>query len=449
MRLISFISRLFPWRKKEERKAEPRTGRYRAEWEEELKRKEEKLEEKARELSREREELEKEKEETEELRSSLSGKLEKMAGLTKKEAQETLLSQLEKELTAEKAKKIKEAEEKVKQEAARRARKILVSAMEQAATDYVSEATVSQVRLPHEDIKGKVIGREGRNIKALERETGVDVEVDETSEVKLSSFDSERRAVAKEALERLIKEGRINPPQIEKAVGEARKNFGKKLREKGEELALKAGVHDLPPKILEYLGKLHYRTSYGQNQAQHTLEVVNLAVFLAEEVGARVDLIRKAALLHDIGKVVGGREGSHVEKGKRLLRKFRFDPELIHTAMAHHRDEPFQNLEAALVYIADAISSARPGARKEDYETYTQRIEKLEKVAQDFSGVKDAFAFAAGREVEVLVRPEEISDDQAVVLARKIARRIEKEATYPGTVEVNVIREVRASETAR
>ena len=420
--------------------------------EERFNRREEGLEKRSEALEKRERRLASKEEVVEEKKEQLETELEKRAALTKEEARENLLSSLKEDLVSERARIIKEAEEEVEAEADEKAREILVSAMESSATDYVSEATVSAVKLPSEDMKGRIIGREGRNIKALERATGVDFEIDETpEEVRLSSFDPLRREVAKRALERLIADGRIQPARIEETVARVKEGLGREIRKAGKDLAYQAGVSGLPSGIFDLLGRLKFRTSYGQNQAEHTLEVVNLAQALAREVGAREDLVAKAALLHDIGKVrtVEEERGSHVDLGRAILKKFRFDDELIHTAMAHHRDEKFKNIEAALVYIADAISGARPGARFEDYETYIQRIEQIEDIAKSFPGVDEAFAISAGREVRVLVKPEEISDSEAVVLAHDIAEKVSSEATYPGTVKVNVIRELRASEVAK
>ncbi len=420
--------------------------------EERLDKKEGKLEEREVGLREKRERLERVEEKLEKKKKQLDEELEKRASLTKKEAEEKLLKSWEDSLTAKKARMVKEAVEKAELEAEDKAREVLVSAMESAATDYVTETTVSHVDLPTDSMKGRIIGKEGRNINAFEKVTGVDLEVDETpKEVRISSFDPIRRLVAKRSLEKLIADGRIQPSRIEEIVLQVEKDLEKDLRKFGKELAYKAGVADLPAGLLSLLGKLKFRTSYGQNQAEHTLEVVNLAKALAREVGAREDLAAKAALLHDIGKVrtVEEGKGSHVELGKKVLKKFGVGEELIHTAMAHHRDEQFRNIEAALVYVADAISGARPGARLDDYDSYVERIDQLEEIAGGFSGVSEAYAISAGREVRVLVSPDEISDDEAAVLAHDIAAKIEEEATYPGTVKVNVIRETRASDVAK
>ncbi|MEA2020254.1 MAG: ribonuclease Y [Patescibacteria group bacterium] len=413
--------------------------------EERLREQEEKLRERERGLQRVKGKIEKDQQ-------KLEQELEKRASLTRKEAEKLLLKNLEESLVSQKARIIKEAQEQAKLEAEEKAKEILVSAMESVATEYVPEATVSKVELPSESMKGRIIGKEGRNIRAFERVAGVDIEIDETpKEVRISSFNPIRREIAKRSLEKLIADGRIQPARIEETVERVQKALARELRKTGKDLAYKAGVTQLPAEILTLLGKLKYRTSYGQNQAKHTLEVVNLGKALAREVGAREDLVAKATLLHDIGKVKTVEEGagSHVELGRKILKAHGFSEEVIHAAMAHHRDEAFRSLEAVLVYIADAISGARPGARLEDYDSYIERIEKLEETAKEFEGVKDSFAISAGREIRVLVEPEQISDEEAVVLAHEIAEKIEKDATYPGTVKVNVIRELRASDIAK
>ncbi len=420
--------------------------------EERLSRREESLEQRAGVLEKRESRLSEKESSLEKDKVRLGQELERRAGLTKKEAGERLLKSLSEELVSDRARLLKEADEQVGIEVDERAREALVSAMVRSATDYVPETTVSRVTLPSEDTKGRIIGREGRNIKALEEATGVDFDIDETpQEVRISSFDPLRREVARRTLELLVADGRIQPTRIEETVSRVKQGLGREVRQRGKDLAYRAGVADLPGEALDLLGKLTFRTSYGQNQAEHTLEVVNLAKALAQEVGAREGLVAKAALLHDIGKVrtVEEGEGSHIELGRVILKRLKFSDELIHTALAHHRDEEFQNIEAALVYIADAISGSRPGARFEDYEKYTQRIVQLEEVAKGFAGVREAYAISAGREVRVLVEPEQVSDNEAKVLAHDIAAKIQVEATYPGTVKVNVIREVRVSETAK
>ncbi len=410
------------------------------------------LEERAEDLNEREDKLRNKENEIEELRQEYLQKLETTASLTQEEAKQQLLKELEQDLTSEMAAKMKEAEEHARSEAKKRAKEIIVEAIQRGATDYIGETTTSIIKLPNEDMKGRIIGREGRNVKALEKATGVDYEIDETpEEIRISSLDPVRREVAKIATEQLIADGRIHPAHIEETVERARKEIEEESLETGRDVAYKVGVPDLPPNILKLIGKLKYRTSYGQNQLEHTLEVVNIAKALAEDVGADVKLTAVAALLHDIGKVktVEEGQGSHTETGRRLLKKGNFDEEIIHAAMAHHKDEEFKSVEAALVYVADAISGARPGARREDYEAYINRITTLEDIAQSFEGVTETYALSAGREVRVIVKPETINDEEAVVLSHKIAEKIEQEATYPGTVRVNVIREVRAEEVAR
>lgn len=410
------------------------------------------LEARAEDLNEREDKLREKENQIEELRQKYIQKLESTSSLTQEEAKQQLLKELEQKLTGEMAAKIKEAEKQARSEAKKRAKKIIVEAIQRGATDYIGETTTSIINLPNEDMKGRIIGREGRNVKALEKATGVDYEIDETpEEIRISSLDPVRREVAKIATEKLIADGRIHPAHIEETVERAKKEIEEEALETGRDVAYKVGVPDLQPNILKLIGKLKYRTSYGQNQLEHTLEVVNLAKALAEEVGANVKLTTVAALLHDIGKVktVEEGQGSHTEIGRRLLKKANFDEDIIHAAMAHHKDEEFKSVEAALVYVADAISGARPGARREDYEAYINRINNLEEIAKSFEGVSEAYALSAGREVRVIVKPEKINDDEAVILSHKIANKIEQEATYPGTVKVNVIREVRAEEVAK
>lgn len=390
--------------------------------------------------------------EVESLRREEIAKLEKVATLTRDEAKKRLLTELEKDLKGEIALKIKQTEEEAKKEADRKAKEIIVEAIQRSATDYVAEYTTAKVKLPDEEMKGRIIGREGRNIKALERATGADFEIDETpGEVRISCLDPVRREIAKISLEKLIADGRIQPARIEETVTRIKKDLEKEAVELGRNIAYKVGVSDLPPEILSLLGRLKYRTSYGQNQLEHTLEVVNLAKALAQSVGADVELVKKAALLHDLGKVktVEEEEGTHTQIGRDILKKHGFDERLIHAAMTHHQDEEFKSIEAILVYVADAISSARPGARFEDYETYLKRVGQLEDIAKSFPGVKESYAISAGREVRVIVKPEEIDDAAVVKLSHDIARKIEREAKYPGIVKVNVIRELRAVEVAK
>lgn len=384
------------------------------------------------------------------LKQELIDKLEKVAGLTREEAKQWLLKQLDDELLEEAARRIKEAAEKARTEAEEKAKEILVEAMRHGATNYVPEYTVSTVKIPDEDVKGRIIGKEGRNIRAFERATGVDLDLDETpGEIRLSSFDPIRREVAKMALRNLIADGRIQPSRIEEEVARARREIAGITFEEGKKLAQAVGVYSLPTELLEILGKFKFRFSYGQNMIAHTLEETRVGIALAAELKANVDTVRLGCLLHDIGKVVTDEEGSHVELGVKLLQRFHVPQPVIDCVAQHHEDTEFTSVEAILVYIADAMSGARPGARYEDYEEYAKRLRKLEETAKSFAGVAEAYAIQAGREVRVMVQPEELSDAAAVKLAHDLKLKIEKELTYPGTVRVTVIREVRATEVAK
>lgn len=379
-------------------------------------------------------------------------KLEKVAHLTQEEAKEKVLSGVKKELKEEIAREIRAAEEKISQESDQKAKQILVGAMQKAATDYVAEYTVSTVKLPDEEMKGRIIGREGRNIRALEKTTGVDFDIDETpGEIHLSCFDPVRREIAKVALERLMADGRIQPARIEEIVDKTKEDLEKIIYKAGENLCHKVGVYDLPRDKVELLGRFKYRFSYGQNMIAHTLEETKLGLALAREVKADINIVRLGCLLHDIGKVVTDEEGSHVELGVKLLKRNNMPQAVINCVAEHHQDKQFSSVESVLVYIADAISGARPGARFESLGEYTTRLTKLEEIAKSFKGVQTAFAFAAGRELRVIVKSEELNDDGTVVLARDIRKKIEEEkkVIFPGQVKVTVIRETRVVETAK
>jgi ribonuclease Y len=386
----------------------------------------------------------------EDLKEKYLRALEKASGLSRGDARKKLLKGLDQDLENEKARRVAEAEEQIKAAVEERTKDILVSAMEHAATDYVAEYTVSTVDLPSEDWKGKIIGKEGRNIRALERATGVEFDLEEAPNVvRLSSFDPVRRYIAKLSLETLVKEGRIQPERIEEAVAKTKERVAREVVKEGERIALEAGLGGLPRGIIELLGRFKFRTSYGQNLAKHSLEMVKLGAYLAAEVGADVELTKTACLLHDIGKVsTGAVEEGHVKLGRKILERFSFPEKLINAAVAHHGDEERQSVEGELVFIADAISGARPGARYEDFEAYVKRIEDLENVAKSFSGVKDAYAISAGREVRVIVKPEEVSDEAAARLAHDVSEKIGSEMTTPGGVKVVVIRESRFEESA-
>lgn len=376
-------------------------------------------------------------------------KLEQVSGLTREEARQRLLEELEKELVTEKAKRIRQMEESLRLEAQEKAQEILVDAMKHGATDYVAEYTLSTVRLPDEEIKGRIIGREGRNIRAFEQATGVEIELDETNDIRLSSFDPIRREVAKRSLEKLIKDGRIQPNRIEEIIDQTRKQLEDFLLEEGKRIAHACGVYDLSLDLLRIIGRYRFRTSYGQNLGQHTIEETKIGVQIAGEVGADVEVVRKGCLLHDIGKVVSDKEGTHVELGVELLKKYGIPKEVIEAVAEHHEDQPFSSIESVIVYIADAISGSRPGARYEPHEDYVKRMKKIEEIAKSFSGVDQVFAFQAGREVRIVVRPEEVSDDGMTVLARNIAKKLEEGVDYAGQIKVSVIRQTQASETTK
>lgn len=379
-------------------------------------------------------------------------KLEKVASLTREEAKEQLLSGIKRELKEEIAKEIRAAEERISQEADRKAKQLLAEAMQKVATDYVAEYTVSTVKLPDEEMKGRIIGREGRNIRVLERTTGVDFDIDETpGEIHLSCFDPIRREIARVALERLIADGRIQPTRIEGVVAKTRKDIEKIIYQAGEDLCHKVGVYDLPKDKVDLLGRFKYRFSYGQNMIAHTLEETKLGLALARELKADVNTVRLGCLLHDIGKIITEEEGSHIELGVKLLKRNNMPQAVVDCVSEHHQDRPFSSVESIIVYIADAISGARPGARFENLEEYTTRLTKLEEIAKSFGGVEEAFAIAAGRELRVIVKSKEIDDHEASVLAREIKKKIEEEKkiAFPGQVKVTVIRETRAVEVAK
>ncbi len=376
-------------------------------------------------------------------------KLEKASSFTTSEAKKELFKEIKKTSQADIAKIIKETEEEASFKADQVAREVLVEAIRAGATDYVSEYTVSTIKIPNEETKSRVIGKEGRNIRCFEKVAGVDLIMDETpGEIKISSFNSTRREIAKIALERLIKDGRIQPSRIEEYLAKAKRDLEKILFQEGKKLTQSVNLFTIPRDLISILGRFKFRTSYGQNMIAHTLEVVQIGTKLAQEVGANVEIVKISCLLHDIGKVLEG-EGSHVELGVKLLKKYNLPQVVINAVAQHHEDEPFSSTESVLVYVADAISGARTGARRDNLEEYINRIKELEKIAQDHPEVKDAFAIQAGREVRVIVHPEKITDDGLVILAREIRDQIKNDLTYPGTVKVNVIREVRVSETAK
>lgn len=374
-------------------------------------------------------------------------KLEKIANMTKDEAKRVLLDEVQKELTAEIAKKIRASEEKIKEEANERAREILLDAMKHGAVGYVAEYTISSVTVPDEDAKGRIIGAGGRNIRTFEKEAGVEIEIDETNEIRISSFDAVRREIAKRALEVLIKDARIQPSRIEEVVRQIKSDMEDVLLEEGKKITHECGVFNLPVEIIKMIGKFRFRTSYGQNLGIHTIEETKIGVALAQEIGANADMVRLGCVLHDIGKVVTDEEGNHVELGVNLLKKYGLPKEVVACVAEHHEDRPFSSNESIIVWIADAISGSRPGARYEPHEDYVKRMKNIEEVAKGFSGVDSVYAFQAGRDVRVIVNPDEVDDDKLTVLAHDIARKLENEASYAGQIKVSVIREVRATET--
>jgi ribonuclease Y len=377
--------------------------------------------------------------------------LERISGFTSEEAKKILMENLENEAKLDAAKRIKAIEEEAKETADKKAKEILSLAIQRYAGEYVAEKTVSVVTLPSDEMKGRIIGREGRNIRALEAATGIDLIIDDTPEaVILSGFNPIRREIAKLSLEKLIADGRIHPGRIEEVVAKSSEEVEQAIKEAGEQAAFDLGVYGIHPEILKLIGRLKYRTSYSQNVYQHSLEVAFLCGIMAEELGINVKQAKRAGLLHDLGKAVDHEvEGSHAVIGAELARKYGESPKIVHAIMAHHEDEKPATVLAVLVQAADALSGARPGARREMMETYVKRLEDLEKIATSFSGVTNSFAIQAGREIRVMVSSEEVTDERALVLAKDIAKKIENEMTYPGQIKVNVIRETRAIEYAR
>ncbi|MBR6548447.1 MAG: ribonuclease Y [Clostridia bacterium] len=419
--------------------------------EESLDKKMDNMEVKEEKLQKREKEIEEKLAETEELKKRQFEMLERISGLTVEQAKEYLLSNLESQLDHEKAVKILDFEQRFKDEADEKAREMLSQCIQRCAADHSSEATVSVVPLPNDDMKGRIIGREGRNIRALEVATGVDLIIDDTPEaITLSCFEPVRREVARLTLEKLIADGRIHPARIEDMVEKARKEVEHKIKKEGERAVLDVGVHNVHPELVKLLGKLQFRTSYGQNVLNHSLEVSYLSGLLAAEMGEDVSLARRAGLLHDIGKALDHEmEGSHIQLGVEVAKKYRENDIVVHAIHAHHGDVEAKTVIACIVQAADAISAARPGARRENIESYIKRLEKLESIANEFNGVEQSFAIQAGREIRIMVKPEVISDDQMVITAHEIVQRIENELDYPGQVKVHVIRESRAIDYAK
>ncbi len=419
--------------------------------EEALDRKVEALEKKEEHMTAKLEELEQQKEEARELRTKQLQELERISGLTTEEAKNYILATVENDVKHEATLLIKEVESKAKMEADRRSREIVANAIQRCAVDHVAETTVSVVQLPNDEMKGRIIGREGRNIRALETLTGIDLIIDDTPEaVILSGFDPIRREIARLALEKLIVDGRVHPSRIEEMVEKARKEVDVIIRDEGEAATLDTGVNGLHPELVKLLGKLKYRTSYGQNVLKHSIEVSHLAGLMAAEIGVDVTLAKRAGLLHDIGKSVDHEmEGSHVSIGVGLLKRYKEGRLVINAVEAHHGDVEPQSIVAVLVQAADAISAARPGARRETLESYIKRLQKLEEIADNFKGVEKSFAIQAGRELRIVIIPEDVNDEGMTLLAREMAKKIEEELEYPGQIKVNLIRETRAVEYAK
>ena len=419
--------------------------------EENLDKKSEALEKKEASLAAKEEALTARKRETEELYNKELQELERISGLTSEQAKEYLLKSVEEDVKHDTARMIKELETQAKEEAGKKAKEYVVTAIQKCAADHVSESTVSVVNLPSDEMKGRIIGREGRNIRTLETLTGVDLIIDDTPEaVILSGFDPVRREIARIALEKLIVDGRIHPARIEEMVEKARKEVETMIREEGESATLEVGIHGIHPELIRLLGKMRFRTSYGQNALRHSIEVAHLSGLLAAELGLDIRMAKRAGLLHDIGKSVDHeQEGSHIQLGAALCRKYKESAIVINAVESHHGDVEPETLIACIVQAADAISAARPGARRETLETYTNRLKQLEDIANAHKGVDKSFAIQAGREVRIMVVPEMVSDDDMILLARNISKQIEEELEYPGQIKVNVIRESRVTDFAK
>ena len=419
--------------------------------EESLDRKQQSIESKESNLNQKLRAVDEKQKEVEAIKVKQLEKLEDISGITSEKAKDIILSNAEKEVRHEMSIMIKEIETQAKEDAEKKSREIIGYAIQKCAADHVAETTVTVVNLPNDEMKGRIIGREGRNIRTLETLTGIDLIIDDTPEaVILSGFDPIRMEIARIALEKLISDGRIHPARIEEMVEKAKKEVENIIKEYGEQAIFETGVHSLHPELVKLLGRLNYRTSYGQNVLKHSIEVAHIAGIMAAEIGADIKLAKRAGLLHDIGKAVDHEmEGTHVEIGMDLLRRYKESKDVIHAMSTHHGDYEPQTVEAVLVTAADAISAARPGARRETLEAYIKRLEKLEEIANSYEGVDKSFAIQAGREIRIMVKPEKINDEEIHLLARDITKKIEEELEYPGQIKVSIIRETRAVEYAK
>lgn len=404
---------------------------------------EKKLFEKEEKLDREKEQIEKEKQELSKKKEEYSTKLQKVSGLTAEEAKAELLRETEQKEAQIIARLIKEKEEDAKRTAAKKSQEILLDSMRHGALDYIAEYTVSTIKIEDEEIKGRIIGKEGRNIRAFEQATGVDVDLDEEGIIRLSCFDSVRRETARRSLEKLLKDTRIQPFRIEEVVNQTKQEVEKVMLEEGEKIAHEIGVFNLPVELMSILGRFKFRTSYGQNLIVHTLEETKIGMHIASEIGADVNIVRLGCLFHDIGKVVEG-EGSHVKLGVELLKRFNIPEKIVNCVAEHHEDKPFSSMESVIVSIADAISGARPGARYEDIEGYAKRLRDMEEIAKKYEGVDDAYAFEAGRELRVVINPGRLDDAETLITANKIREEVSNALAVPGEVKVTAIREFRA-----
>ena len=416
-----------------------------------LEKKNENIEKLKEELQQKEQSIQKRIDEQVEITNKMTAELERISKLTKEEAKKELINKYEDEAKKDAAVLVKEIEQNAKDEAEKKARDIVALAIQKTAVDHTSEVTVSTVSLPNDEVKGRIIGREGRNIRALESATGVDLIIDDTPEaVVISCFDPVRREIARQALEKLILDGRIHPARIEEMVEKVTRDIENSIKEEGEAAVFDAGIHGIHPELIKILGRLKFRTSYGQNVLKHSLEVSYLAGIMAAEIGANANVAKRGGLLHDIGKAIDHEtEGTHVTIGVELATKYKESKEVIHCIAAHHGNVEFESIEAVLVQVADAISSSRPGARRESLEAYIKRLQQLEEIANGFKGVETSFAIQAGREIRIIVKPNEVSDEKAIFMAKEIASKIEKEMEYPGQIKVNVIRETRSVDYAK